>query len=82
VEARFKVIQLSHTVRAQHLERLLEKSKESSYPQIFRSFAEAAGANRQSRRWRRVMSWPHVAFPHALFILIACGGGIWAAVAG
>jgi hypothetical protein len=79
VEARFKILQLNHVIRGGLLEHLLEEGEQAPTPRILRSFAEASAFNRRYRRWRRVMLWPHVAFPHILFVLVALVGGIWAA---
>jgi hypothetical protein len=79
VEARFKILQLNHVIRGGLLEHLLEEGEQAPTPRILRSFAEASAFNRRYRRWRRVMLWPHVAFPHILFVRVALVGGIWAA---
>jgi hypothetical protein len=71
VESRFKTLQLNHMVRATVLERYLSSDSEKPSPLIFRSFAEAAAVNAKFKRWRKVMFWPHVALPHAFFVVIA-----------
>src|SRR5262249_4778647 len=80
VECRFKTLQLNHTVRATALEGYLVADMAKPSPLIFRSFAEAAAASARFRRWRKVMFWPHVALPHAFFVVIAGGAAIWTAL--
>jgi hypothetical protein len=75
VEAVFKILQQNHVIRAGLLEHLLQQGGTTPTPRILQSFAEAAVKNRQNRAWRRVMLWPHVAFPHALFALVALIAG-------
>jgi hypothetical protein len=79
VESRFKILQLNHIARVMALERYLGGNVDKPSPLIFRSFAEAAAVNAKFSRWRKVMFWPHVAFPHAFFVVIASIAAIWAA---
>ncbi|MGY1616240.1 hypothetical protein ACI797_05790 [Geodermatophilus sp. SYSU D00691] len=74
VEAHFKILQLNHVARCTELEQLLERGGTTRSPRILQSFAEAGSLHLLRRQWRRVLRWPHVAFPHALFIAISLVG--------
>ena len=74
VEAHFKVLQLNHVTRATMLEQLLGRREQTESPRILQSFAEAGLLHIVRKRWRKVFRWPHVAFPHVLFIAVALVG--------
>lgn len=69
-EVRFKLLQLGHTQRAAELEHALsEREPLSSSPRILSAFGEQSRRNLQAGRWRSVLFWPQVMFPHVVFVV-------------
>lgn len=78
-ETMFKMLQLAHIRRASELEGLLASdAAEIAGPAYLSSFGARRAIDRATRRWRRVLFWPHVMLPHAVF---ACLSATLAAVA-
>ena len=75
-EVRFKLFQLSHTLRAAELEDALSKGIEIPTPRIQGAFVEESIRNMRVRRWRSVMFWPQVVLPHLFFVLLSGIAGI------
>jgi hypothetical protein len=69
-EVRFKLLQLGHTLRATELEQALREIRPSaSSPRILAAFGEESRRNLQIARWRSVLFWPQVMFPHVVFVV-------------
>jgi hypothetical protein len=69
-EVRFKLLQLGHTLRATELEQALREPKPGEYgPRILAAFGEESRRNLQMGRWRSVLLWPQVMFPHVVFVV-------------
>jgi hypothetical protein len=70
-ETRFKLLQQGHIYRYSQLEKALQDDTYIPSPAILASF----GANRRlddaRSRWRSVAFWPHVMFPHVIFVGIS-----------
>jgi hypothetical protein len=70
-ETRFKLLQQGHIYRYSLLEKALQDDSYVTSPAILESF----GANRRlddaRGRWRSVAFWPHVMFPHVIFVSIS-----------
>ena len=70
-EMRFKLLQLGHAQRASELERMLSSNENlSSSPRIMSAFSEQSSRNLKARRWRSVLFWPQVMFPHIVFVVV------------
>ena len=70
-EMRFKLLQLGHTQRAAELERTLSSNENlSSCPRIMSAFGEQSSRNLKAHRWRSVLFWPQVMFPHVVFVVV------------
>jgi hypothetical protein len=70
-EVRFKLLQLGHTRRATELEETLSGPKAAvRSPRILSAFGEESLRNLQTGRWRSVLFWPQVMFPHVVFVVI------------
>lgn len=63
-EVRFKLFQLGHMFRIAQLEEALQNETKIISPRIFRSFQEESSRNILVKRWRSVLFWPQVMFPH------------------
>lgn len=69
-ETRFKLLQLGHTLRAAELEQALRQpNPEEDSPRILSAFGEESRRNLKSGRWRSVLFWPQVMFPHVVFVV-------------
>ena len=77
-EVRFKLLQLGHTQRAAELERYLSDpdppASTARSPRILRAFGEQSALNLRHRRWRFVLLWPQVMFPHVVFVAVGILG--------
>jgi hypothetical protein len=76
-EARFKLLQLGHTRRAAELERALQANEEVLHPRILGAFGEESARNIAMSRWRSVMRWPQVMFPHVVVVVVSLGAALW-----
>ena len=79
-EVMMKMLQVAHVYRLVALEQALAGNSEISGPAYLSSFSEAQGLNRLTRRWRKVARFPHVAFPHVVFLCASVVLAILAAV--
>ena len=70
-EVRFKLMQLAHINRQASLERALQENTYIKSPAILESFGEASLVNRDQKRWRKIMLWPHVMLPHVIFVTLS-----------
>jgi hypothetical protein len=74
-EVRYKLLQLAHMRRLGELESQLQgQAKPSPGPRIFSAFSEESGLNNSQSRWRSVLFWPQVMYPHAFFASISLLG--------
>jgi hypothetical protein len=69
-EARHKILQLNHTLRITQLEKALSSDTELQTPLILSTFQQEAIKNADAHRWRSVMFWPQLMFPHIFFFVI------------
>lgn len=67
-EVRFKLLQLGHMFRVAQLEEALQDEHSTNSPRIFKSFQEESARNLLVKRWRSVITWPQVMFPHIFFV--------------
>lgn len=65
-EVSFKLIQLAHVYRQSSLENALRERKDIATPAILESYGYGIAIDRERKRWRAVMAWPHVMLPHVL----------------
>jgi len=83
-EVRFKLLQLGHTQRAKELERHLSDpdpaASPARAPRILGAFGEQSALNLRSHRWRSVLLWPQVMFPHVVFVAVGILGFLLAAL--
>jgi hypothetical protein len=80
-ETRFKMLQLAHIRRLGDLESLLASGvTEIPGPAYLSSFTTYQTVDRQTRRWRHVLFWPHVMLPHAIFASLSALLATFAAV--
>jgi len=70
-EVRYKLFQLGHMLRVSELEHALQNKLPLSSPRIFSAFGEESRRNLQYKRWKSVMFWPQVMFPHLFFIALS-----------
>ncbi len=70
-EVNFKLIQLAHIYRQSFLERSLREGTHVPTPAILESYGHGMALDRERKRWRSVMSWPHVMLPHALLAALS-----------
>jgi hypothetical protein len=70
-ELRFKLIQLAHVYRQSDLEQSLREDTYIKTPAILQSYGMGRTIDRERKRWRSVMFWPHVMLPHILFAAIS-----------
>ena len=75
-EARFKVLQLDHMLRIGELESSLNGKTATVTPRIYGALGDRKSQHRKQDKWKSVMMWPHVMFPHALFTAIGVIGGM------
>ncbi len=68
-EVRFKVLQQSHVYRLSTLEDALSRDEQVRAPDMINSFTRASQFNTQRRMWRKIAFWPHVMFPHIVFVI-------------
>jgi hypothetical protein len=66
-EVRFKLIQLAHVYRQSALEQSLREDIYIKTPAILESYGMGMTVDRERKRWRSVIFWPHVMLPHILF---------------
>ena len=76
-EVRFKLLQLGHTRRAGELEVALQTGQVIPGPRLLMAFGEESAVNYVTRRWRKVMFWPQVMFPHAVFLVLSLLAALW-----
>ena len=75
--AHFKILQLDHNLRIGELEVALQgDSLNTPTPRIYGALRKRKAEHRQEHRWRRVMIWPHVMFPHVMFTLVGLVSGV------
>lgn len=75
-EVRFKLLQLGHALRISELEDALSKGAEIPTPRILTAFGEESYRNNLAARWRSVVFWPQVMFPHLFFVVLSAVAGI------
>jgi hypothetical protein len=78
-EARYKVLQLDHILRIEELESALKlKSVPADFqtPRIFGALSERKKHHKKIRKWRSVLFWPHVIFPHIFFAIVGLVGSV------
>src|SRR5207237_2164652 len=79
-EAMFKMLQLAHVRRAGDLEDILASgATEIAGPAYLSSFTTYQAVDRQARRWRHVLFWPHVMLPHVIFAVLTATLAVFAA---
>jgi hypothetical protein len=71
-EVHFKMLQLGHMRRTSELESdLASVASRRPSPRIFGALYEERVVNMKSRRYRSVIWWPQVMFPHVCFVALA-----------
>jgi hypothetical protein len=70
-EVRFKLIQMAHVFRQSALERALQNETHIKYPGLLESYGDRSMVNKEQKRWRTIMFWPHVMFPHIIFVVLS-----------
>lgn len=79
-EVRFKLLQLGHTQRAMELEHHLADPNALpstlKAPRVLGAFGEQSALNIRAHRWRTVLWWPQVMFPHVVFVAVGALGFI------
>lgn len=77
-EVRFKLLQLGHTQRATELEHHLADPDalptSLKAPRVLAAFGEQSSLNIRVHRWRSVLLWPQVMFPHIVFVAVGLIG--------
>ncbi|MET0811185.1 MAG: hypothetical protein ABWY65_08740 [Thermoleophilaceae bacterium] len=70
-EVSFKLIQLAHVYRQSSLESSLREDSYIKTPAILHSYCQATALDRQRKRWKAVVFWPHVMLPHVLLAALS-----------
>ena len=70
-EVRFKLIQLAHIYRQAALEKALQGNEYVKSPSILESYKEGRRTDNAQKRWRSVILWPQVMFPHVIFVVLS-----------
>lgn len=79
-EAMFKMLQQAHVRRVSELEQKLAKGESDiAGPAYLASFSAYRTVDRKTRRWRKVLFWPHVMLPHVVFAFTSIALLIYAA---
>jgi len=80
-EVFFKLLQLAHIPRVATLEQALSTTEDDvPGPAYLGSFGNQRAIDRETRKWRRVLFWPHVMLPHAVFGTLSLILAIYAAM--
>ena len=70
-EVRFKLLQLAHIYRQSELEQALQDGRVIPSPRILQAYGEGRSFDQVQKRWRSIMFWPQVMFPHVIFTLLS-----------
>lgn len=70
-ETSFKLLQLGHFGRILQLEDALREGTDIPSPEIYRGFDKKRKKDFKSFLWLRVLFYPHVMFPHILFVVLS-----------
>lgn len=70
-EVRFKLIQLAHIYRQSVLEKTLQENVYIKSPSILESYGEGRRIDKEQKRWRSIIFWSHVMFPHIIFVVFS-----------
>lgn len=70
-EVCFKLLQLGHSGRIEELERELQRNNNIASPEIYQAFVKRRKEDMKRIYWLRVMFWPHVMFPHLIFVCLS-----------
>lgn len=76
-ESRFKILQLDHNLRIDELESALHEERVvTGAPRIYGALRERKAKHLREERWKEVMKWPHVMYPHVIFTVVGLLGGV------